>query len=129
MIHLLPIARMHLSSVRRYPSPRIFLPTTTTSNYEEGQSSGASASDDMYKENIPPPAAGPPATGGSQAYLAFNPYLVRRLNTFLPLRVIETPDFEETLGSLERMFEGWEEICLLGEGEEVIRWEVSAARC
>ena len=61
---------------------------------------------------------------GSKAVWAFDPYITRRLHTFMPTRFGSLPSQPETWSALERMFSGWLEISLLLKAESLAVWEV-----
>ncbi|KAK7438437.1 N-alpha-acetyltransferase, non-catalitic subunit [Stygiomarasmius scandens] len=60
----------------------------------------------------------------SPANAAFDPYIARRLNTFMPIRVIELPTMEETWAKLENWLNGWEELTRLAQIGDVSSWDV-----
>ena len=63
---------------------------------------------------------------GSHALLAFDPNFGRRLNSFIPLRVVELPTHEQTWEIFEAMLKGWEEILTLSVTHSLRTWEVSS---
>jgi N-alpha-acetyltransferase 35, NatC auxiliary subunit len=69
------------------------------------------------------PAFEPPED--SPAYAAFDPYVARRLNTFMPVRVVELPSRQETWAKLQNLLEGLDELIRLSEITDVATWDVS----
>ncbi|EAU81853.1 hypothetical protein CC1G_06064 [Coprinopsis cinerea okayama7 len=67
----------------------------------------------------PPPTLSP----SSPAYLVFDPYISRRLNTCVPVRVIPTPTHEETWKALGAFLEGLRELSLLVDRPCLATWE------
>lgn len=62
----------------------------------------------------------------SPARRAFDPYVARRLNTFIPIRVIDVPTAEDTWSAMDRFLEGWEELSVLSLTGEISTWDVRA---
>ncbi|KAL1746476.1 Mak10 subunit, NatC N-terminal acetyltransferase-domain-containing protein [Schizophyllum fasciatum] len=67
--------------------------------------------------NLPPTP--PPNT---LAHLAFDPYIARRLNTFIPVRVITLRPIEETFRDVGHMIERWEEVASLTVVPDLTIW-------
>ena len=67
----------------------------------------------------------PECSSESPAQLAFDPYIGRRLQMFTPIRVIPPPDFQKTCDAIGRLLDGFDEISLLKDTNELITWEVS----
>ncbi|KAJ7063693.1 Mak10 subunit, NatC N-terminal acetyltransferase-domain-containing protein [Mycena amicta] len=65
-----------------------------------------------------------PATG-SVAHLAFDPYIARKLNSSVPIRVIPLPPIAETWLTVEALLDGWEELRLLSLTTTVSTWETA----
>ena len=61
----------------------------------------------------------------SPAHLAFDPYISRRLITFIPVRVLTLPPIDQTWNSLEKMIDGWHEMSLLSVSRNISTWEAS----
>jgi hypothetical protein len=61
---------------------------------------------------------------GSKAHLTFDPYIGRRLNTFIPMRVIPVPSFKQTWDTIRRLLDGWRELTLLAQSNSISIWEV-----
>lgn len=68
----------------------------------------------------PSPDLGPEST----ARLAFDPYIARKLNSTVPIRVIDVPPVTETWDALDALLDGWEEQRLLSLTPIVSTWEV-----
>ncbi|KAG7086374.1 hypothetical protein E1B28_002334 [Marasmius oreades] len=62
----------------------------------------------------------------SLARRAFNPYISRRLNTFLPIRVLELPSSSESWENWGNFLGGYGEMVALSETHEVLSWELVA---
>lgn len=58
----------------------------------------------------------------SPAQLAFDPYIARRLNTFIPVRVITLRPIEETLKDVAHMIERWQEVASLTVIPDITVW-------
>ncbi|KAJ7184549.1 Mak10 subunit, NatC N-terminal acetyltransferase-domain-containing protein [Mycena filopes] len=69
------------------------------------------------------PAAEP--APDSPAHLAFDPYIARKLNSNVPLRVIDVPPVTETWDSLDALLDNWEEQRLLSLTATVATWELA----
>ncbi|KAF7298377.1 hypothetical protein MKEN_01362300 [Mycena kentingensis (nom. inval.)] len=69
--------------------------------------------------SVPEPAQ------GSSAYFAFDPYIARRLNSSIPIRVIPLPPPSETWAAIEALLDGWEELRLLSSTNAVATWEIA----
>ena len=67
----------------------------------------------------------PECSPGSPAQLAFDPYISRRLQMFTPIRVIFPPDFEKTCNAIRSFLDGFDELNLLKDKNELVTWEVS----
>lgn len=61
----------------------------------------------------------------SPAYLAFDPCIGRRLNTFVPLRVITPPPVDQTWNAMQSFLDGWYDLRLLAMTTDISTWEVS----
>jgi N-alpha-acetyltransferase 35, NatC auxiliary subunit len=61
----------------------------------------------------------------SAASRVFDPYISRRFPTFVPIRIIELPTFEETCLALQKMLDGFEDLTRLSKTHEISNWEVS----
>jgi len=62
---------------------------------------------------------------GSPASYAFDPYIARRLNTFVPIRKLDVPSRKTTWDDFKRMVNGWNEANALAETHEITTWDVS----
>lgn len=62
----------------------------------------------------------------SLAHFAFDPYIARRLNTFVPIRVLPIPPQEQTWELIESFFSGWYEQSLLAATPSILTWNVSS---
>ncbi|KAF9064633.1 Mak10 subunit, NatC N-terminal acetyltransferase-domain-containing protein [Rhodocollybia butyracea] len=60
----------------------------------------------------------------SPAYAAFDPYIARKLNTFLPVRVIDVPSSSQVYDSYEKIFDGWEEFAKLSRTYDITAWDL-----
>ncbi|KAK7035942.1 Mak10 subunit, NatC N-terminal acetyltransferase-domain-containing protein [Favolaschia claudopus] len=69
----------------------------------------------------PSPDPGSDAT----ARLAFDPYIARKLNSSVPIRVIEIPPVSEAWQSVDALLDGWEEQRLLSLTTNVSTWELA----
>ncbi|KAJ7891358.1 Mak10 subunit, NatC N-terminal acetyltransferase-domain-containing protein [Mycena olivaceomarginata] len=69
----------------------------------------------------PSPAPGPEST----AHLAFDPYIARKLNSTVPIRVIDVPPVSEAWDSIDVLLDGWEEQRLLSLTANVSTWELA----
>lgn len=61
----------------------------------------------------------------SPPWLAFDPAIARRLNSFAPLRIVEPPTPEATWESISALLDGLEELYLLSNTTNVSTWEVT----
>ncbi|KAF5367224.1 hypothetical protein D9757_012228 [Collybiopsis confluens] len=59
----------------------------------------------------------------SPARAAFDPFIARKLDTFIPVRVIEVPSMEQTCSAYERILDGWEELARLSNTFQVHIWD------
>ncbi|KAI4518159.1 hypothetical protein K525DRAFT_288711 [Schizophyllum commune Loenen D] len=64
----------------------------------------------------------PTPPSNSPAQLAFDPYIARRLNTFIPVRVITLRPVEETLNDVAHMVDRWEEVASLTVVSDLTIW-------
>lgn len=69
-----------------------------------------------------PPA--PEPMPDSPAAIAFDPFAARRLNTFVPITVVNVMPAEDTWKEIERFLDGWEELCLLSQSRTLTTWQV-----
>ena len=60
----------------------------------------------------------------SPARLAFDPYIARRLVTFMPIRVLDLPPIDKTWNALEQLLHGWTEMAHLSISRSLLTWEV-----
>ncbi|KAJ7932709.1 Mak10 subunit, NatC N-terminal acetyltransferase-domain-containing protein [Mycena leptocephala] len=72
-------------------------------------------------QTYPSPNLGPEST----AHLAFDPYIARKLNSTVPIRVIDVPAATEAWASLDVLLDGWEEQRLLSMTANVSTWEIA----
>lgn len=63
-------------------------------------------------------------SSSSPAHAAFDPYIARQLNTFLPVRVIDVPSLEQTCDAYERLLNGWEDLAKLSNTYQLSTWNV-----
>ncbi|KAJ3869867.1 Mak10 subunit, NatC N-terminal acetyltransferase-domain-containing protein [Lentinula novae-zelandiae] len=61
-------------------------------------------------------------SSSSPAHAAFDPYIARQLNTFLPVRVIDVPSLEQTCDAYERLLNGWEDLAKLSKTYQISTW-------
>lgn len=73
-------------------------------------------------QTYPSPDLGPE----SAAQLGFDPYIARKLNSSVPIRVIDVPPVTQTWDAIELLLDGWEEQRLLSLTYNVSTWEVCA---
>ena len=66
----------------------------------------------------------PECSPGSPAQLAFDPHIGRRLQIFTPIRVIPPPDLQKTCDTIRRHLDGFDEVSLLKDTNQLITWEV-----
>lgn len=71
------------------------------------------------------PSTEPPP--GNIALNAFDPCIARHLNVNLPIRVIPVPPVEETWKVLDRLLDGWQELCDLSQVPALSTWDVCQA--
>ncbi|KAJ7778820.1 Mak10 subunit, NatC N-terminal acetyltransferase-domain-containing protein [Mycena maculata] len=69
----------------------------------------------------PSPALEPEST----AHLAFDPYIARKLNSTVPIRVIDVPAVTETWDAIDALLDGWDEQRLLSMTPIVSTWEIA----
>lgn len=67
----------------------------------------------------------PPEAGSPLAY-TFDPAIIRRLTSVMPIRLVELPTQEQTLRDVEAMISGIEEACLLNESTSIPAVKVRA---
>ncbi|KAF7324457.1 hypothetical protein MSAN_02517700 [Mycena sanguinolenta] len=65
----------------------------------------------------------PEPAAESPARLAFDPYIARKLNSTVPIRVIDVPSVTEAWRSIDALLDGWEEQRLLSLTANVSTWE------
>ncbi|KAG6852706.1 hypothetical protein C0991_009691 [Blastosporella zonata] len=65
----------------------------------------------------------------SAALHAFDPSIARCLKTVVPLRVLVIPASEDTWKSIDKILDGWQEICLLAQAHALSTWEVRTSVC
>ncbi|KAJ3843014.1 Mak10 subunit, NatC N-terminal acetyltransferase-domain-containing protein [Lentinula raphanica] len=58
----------------------------------------------------------------SAAHAAFDPHIARRLNTFLPVRIVDIPSWDQTCDAYERLLNGWEDIDRLSTTHDISTW-------
>ncbi|KAJ7084851.1 Mak10 subunit, NatC N-terminal acetyltransferase-domain-containing protein [Mycena belliarum] len=61
----------------------------------------------------------------SPAHLAFDPYIARKLNSTVPIRVIDVPPVTETWDAIDTLLDGWEEQRLLSQTANISTWELA----
>jgi N-alpha-acetyltransferase 35, NatC auxiliary subunit len=61
----------------------------------------------------------------SPPWLAFDPAIARRLNSFAPLRIVEPRTPEMTWDSIHTLLNGLEELHLLSKTTRLSTWEVT----
>ncbi|KAJ6567144.1 Mak10 subunit, NatC N-terminal acetyltransferase-domain-containing protein [Mycena capillaripes] len=71
-------------------------------------------------QTYPSPDLGPEST----AHLAFDPYIARKLNSSVPIRVIDVPPVTQTWDAIDILLDGWEEQRLLSLTSNVSTWEM-----
>lgn len=64
----------------------------------------------------------------SPAHLAFDPWVARRLKTFVPLRIVPVRAPDETWRTLNAMLHGWRELNHLSKTISLSTWEVEHIR-
>ncbi|KAJ7684380.1 Mak10 subunit, NatC N-terminal acetyltransferase-domain-containing protein [Mycena polygramma] len=72
-------------------------------------------------QTYPCPDPGPE----SAARLAFDPYIARKLNSTVPIRVIDVPPVSQTWDAIDALLDGWEELRLLSLTSNVSTWELA----
>ncbi|KAG7453081.1 uncharacterized protein BT62DRAFT_959328 [Guyanagaster necrorhizus] len=60
----------------------------------------------------------------SPAHLAFDPFIARRLTTFIPIREIDVPSTTQTWDALEKLLDGWREMLSLSLTKYITTWEI-----
>ncbi|KAK0458604.1 Mak10 subunit, NatC N-terminal acetyltransferase-domain-containing protein [Desarmillaria tabescens] len=60
----------------------------------------------------------------SPAHFAFDPFIARRLTTFIPVREIDVISTTQTWDTLERLFHGWREMLSLSLTKHITTWEI-----
>ncbi|KIK64309.1 hypothetical protein GYMLUDRAFT_71269 [Collybiopsis luxurians FD-317 M1] len=68
-------------------------------------------------------ALAPTLPSSSPARAAFDPYIARKLDTFLPVRIIEVPSPEQTYDAYESLLDGWEELARLSNTYHITTWD------
>jgi hypothetical protein len=66
----------------------------------------------------------PVPTPGSQASLAFDPFIARRLSSFGPLRTHDLPSQERVWDALEGFLDDWDDLRLMCGTTSILTWEV-----
>ncbi|KIM87338.1 hypothetical protein PILCRDRAFT_63658, partial [Piloderma croceum F 1598] len=61
---------------------------------------------------------------GSNAFLVFDPFVARKLNSFGPLRTHELPSQERVWDALQCFLDDWDEVRLLCGTTSILTWEV-----
>ncbi|KAJ6630303.1 Mak10 subunit, NatC N-terminal acetyltransferase-domain-containing protein [Mycena sp. CBHHK59/15] len=61
----------------------------------------------------------------SAARLAFDPYIARKLNSTVPIRVVEVPSVTQTWDDIDALLDGWEEQRLLSLTSNISTWEIA----
>ncbi|ESK85192.1 amino-acid n-acetyltransferase subunit [Moniliophthora roreri MCA 2997] len=77
-----------------------------------------------YLDEIRSQTSIPEPSQDSPARKAFDPYIAGRLNTFLPIRVVELPAIEDSWSAWNNFLDGWEETLVLSDTKEITSWEV-----
>ncbi|KIY68793.1 hypothetical protein CYLTODRAFT_373907 [Cylindrobasidium torrendii FP15055 ss-10] len=67
----------------------------------------------------------PAPSRDSPAHLAFDPYIGRRLVTFIPIRVLELPPVEHSWDAIQRLLDGWQEMATLAYSHSLTAWETA----
>ncbi|KAF9009616.1 Mak10 subunit, NatC N-terminal acetyltransferase-domain-containing protein [Cyathus striatus] len=65
----------------------------------------------------------PECSPESPARRAFDPYIARKLNTILPIRVIPFRPQAETWSDIRRLLDGWDELSRMSVTDNVSTWE------
>ncbi|TFK32597.1 Mak10 subunit, NatC N-terminal acetyltransferase-domain-containing protein [Crucibulum laeve] len=60
---------------------------------------------------------------GTTPHFAFDPYIARRLNTFVPIRVLDVPPVQQTWKAIGEMLDGFWEVSLLANNECLATWQ------
>ncbi|KAK0442907.1 Mak10 subunit, NatC N-terminal acetyltransferase-domain-containing protein [Armillaria borealis] len=60
----------------------------------------------------------------SPAHFAFDPFIARRLTTFIPVREIDVISTSQTWDALEKLLDGWREMLSLSLTKYLTTWEV-----
>ncbi|KAF9460883.1 Mak10 subunit, NatC N-terminal acetyltransferase-domain-containing protein [Collybia nuda] len=66
----------------------------------------------------------PEPHSNSPAHLAFDPWVARRLKTFVPLRIVPVRTPDETWQTLDAMLQGWRELRRLSRTTSLATWEL-----
>ncbi|KAJ7221510.1 Mak10 subunit, NatC N-terminal acetyltransferase-domain-containing protein [Mycena pura] len=61
----------------------------------------------------------------SPAYTAFDPYIARKLNSTVPIRVVPVPPMDKTWDAIDALLDGWDELQLLSLTANVSTWEIA----
>ncbi|PSR70873.1 hypothetical protein PHLCEN_2v13235 [Hermanssonia centrifuga] len=64
---------------------------------------------------------------GSPALYSFDPRVVRRLHTVMPIRVLELPSQETVWSKVEQLLEGWEQVGHLRSVHSLSGWEIAGS--
>ena len=67
----------------------------------------------------------PQPSQDSQARAAFDPYITRRLHSFIPIRIVELPPQTKTWDAIETLIDGFEVLSDLSFSQSVFAWNVS----
>ncbi|KII89424.1 hypothetical protein PLICRDRAFT_160784 [Plicaturopsis crispa FD-325 SS-3] len=95
-------------------------PTNTNISTLQGRIAEAMQYLQDIRSYPPPPSPAP----DSAAAFALDPYVARRLNSFLPLRVFELPPQNEVWESIEALLRGWHELSLISNTASLTTWEI-----
>jgi hypothetical protein len=60
----------------------------------------------------------------SPALLCFDNLVARRLNTFLPLRILEMRSISQTWDAIDVLLDGWSELSILSTTTNISTWAV-----
>jgi hypothetical protein len=71
----------------------------------------------------------PTPSPDSPAHLFFDPYIAKRLNSSVPLRIVHPRTAEETWEAIEALLDGWAEIQYLSTTMDISSWEVHCLSC
>ncbi|KAG6916900.1 hypothetical protein DXG01_004733 [Tephrocybe rancida] len=66
----------------------------------------------------------PQPEASSPALHAFDPCIARCLKTVVPLRVLSLPPPEDTWNAIDRILDGWQELCLLAQAHCLSTWKM-----